>query len=176
MTTADGTTRATLRYNASLDGLRALAVTAVLIYHGYVGWLRGGFLGVDLFFVISGYLITTLLILEYESTGRIGLGGFWLRRSKRLLPPVLLVVAAVAVGAVIFGEVNSDLWGEAFATLAYVANWRFAVDDVSYFESFGDPSPLRHMWSLAVEEQWYLVWPMVLRFGFVRFKPNHRAH
>jgi peptidoglycan/LPS O-acetylase OafA/YrhL len=153
-----------LPYVPALDGLRGVAVIAVLLHHGQVSWARGGFLGVDVFFVLSGYLITTLLVREQASTGRIELRAFWSRRARRLLPALLAVVTAVAAYAAWLAPSASlgRLRGDALATLGYVANWRFIAAGDSYFDQFTAPSPLRHMWSLAIEEQWYAVWPLVV--------------
>ncbi len=157
-----------LRYLPSLDGLRAVAVLGVILYHGGVSWAPGGFLGVDLFFVLSGFLITTLLLSEWKSDGSINLPGFWTRRAKRLLPALLLVLVAVAVYAVTIANADElrTIRGDAFATLGYVANWRFISTGGSYFEQFAAPSPLKHMWSLAIEEQFYLLWPLLV-FGML---------
>jgi peptidoglycan/LPS O-acetylase OafA/YrhL len=153
-----------LSYLPALDGLRAIAVTAVLLYHLDIEWARGGFLGVDLFFVISGFLITTLLLREHDSTGRIGLGSFWIRRFRRLVPPLVVVVVATVVATRLWGvpEQWASVRLDAVAALAYVANWRFVLADQSYFDSLLGPSPLLHTWSLAVEEQWYILWPVVM--------------
>jgi len=155
---------ARLSYEPALDGLRGVAVIAVLLHHGQVSWARGGFLGVDVFFVLSGYLITTLLVREHAATGRIDLRAFWSRRARRLLPALLAVLTAVAGYAAWLAPSASlgRLRGDALATLGYVANWRFIAVGDSYFDQFTAPSPLRHMWSLAIEEQWYAVWPLVL--------------
>ena len=117
-----------LAYRPALDGLRAIAVLAVMLYHAQVGWLPGGFLGVDVFFVLSGYLITSLLIRETRAWGSIDLLGFWLRRARRLLPALFLVLCAVAVYGAYFVATDrlARLRGDALATLLYVANWRFA--------------------------------------------------
>ncbi|HEY4375630.1 MAG TPA: acyltransferase, partial [Acidimicrobiales bacterium] len=146
----------------ALDGLRALAVGAVLAYH--LGRLRGGFLGVDLFFVISGYLITSLLLVEVRSSGRISLAGFWKRRFRRLLPALLLVLAAVVLASHAWFPAwrRNGVRVDALAALGYVGNWRFVLSKQSYFASGVGPSPLRHVWSLAIEEQFYLVWPLVV--------------
>ncbi len=149
-------------HKPALDGLRAIAVLTVIAYHFGAGWLQGGFLGVDLFFVLSGYLITSLLIIEHGREGRIALGAFWGRRMKRLMPALMLVLAAVMV----WGRFMTDStnWGQqrvdALWSLLYGANWHFIVSGQSYFTEM--PSMLRHMWSLAIEEQFYLVWPMVV--------------
>ena len=136
----------------------------MLLFHGGVTWMRGGFLGVDLFFVLSGYLITTLLLVEWGRTGHIELAAFWLRRARRLLPALALVLAGILLFAVAFAESSqlATLRGDALSSLTYVANWRFIFSGQSYFSQFGEPSPFRHMWSLAIEEQFYLVWPFVV--------------
>ncbi|MEY2451341.1 MAG: hypothetical protein QOD92_915 [Acidimicrobiaceae bacterium] len=153
-----------LAYRPALDGLRALAVLAVIAYHDNYAWAKGGFLGVDLFFALSGFLITTLLVLEYRPTSTIRLAAFWTRRARRLLPAVLLVlcfVAAYTRFAVVPWE-RVSVRDDGIASLLYVTNWRFIMDGQSYFHLFSAASPLRHMWSLAIEEQYYLVWPLVV--------------
>ncbi|MBM3675297.1 MAG: acyltransferase [Actinobacteria bacterium] len=149
----------------ALDGVRGAAVAAVLVFHG--GRLEGGFLGVDLFFVLSGFLITALLLTESRATDRISFAGFWARRARRLLPALFLMLAGVALYAVLVAEPAEleRIRGEALATLGYVANWRAVFGGSSYWELFLVPSPLQHTWSLAIEEQFYLVWPLV--FGAV---------
>jgi peptidoglycan/LPS O-acetylase OafA/YrhL len=151
-----------LPYLPALDGLRALAVISVLLYHANLNWIPGGFLGVEMFFVISGYLITSLLLSEWRQTGRIDLKAFWLRRARRLLPALFLLLLAVGGYAIIFlpDEVAS-LRGDIFSTAGYINNWYQIFAHKSYFETVGRPSLLRHMWSLAVEEQFYLVWPLL---------------
>lgn len=153
-----------VRYAPALDGLRALAVLAVLAYHGGVRWMPGGFLGVDVFLVLSGYLITALLVEEWRAAGAIRLGRFWGRRVRRLVPALAVVVAAVVAHAAVTGAV-AEVRGDAVATLGWVQNWYLAASDASYFAVFGDASPLRHAWSLALEAQWYLVWPPLLVLG-----------
>jgi peptidoglycan/LPS O-acetylase OafA/YrhL len=163
--------RAAFTYRPGLDGVRALAVLAVIAYHNDYDWAVGGFLGVDAFFVLSGFLITTLLVLEYRRADSIGLVAFWGRRLRRLLPALLLVLLFCAVYAVAVVpplERNTFRW-DGIASLFYVANWRFIVSGQSYFEVFATPSPFRHLWSLAIEEQFYLVWPLVV-LGCLRIR------
>ncbi len=149
-----------------IDGLRAVAVAAVFLYHANVSWMPGGFLGVDVFFVISGYLITSLLIAEFEDRGRIALGRFWAGRARRLLPALFALLAVcLAIGATVQRGKLVGLRGDALASIFYVANWRFIFDHESYFAQFGRPSLLRHLWSLAVEEQFYLLWPPLFLVG-----------
>jgi peptidoglycan/LPS O-acetylase OafA/YrhL len=151
-------------YRPGLDGLRALAVLSVIAYHDNYAWAKGGFLGVDTFFVLSGFLITTLLVVEFRRGGVIRLGAFWSRRARRLLPALLLVLAFVALYthlAVLPWDRNG-VRDDMFASLFYVANWRFILDQQGYFQLFSAASPLRHMWSLAIEEQYYLVWPLIV--------------
>jgi peptidoglycan/LPS O-acetylase OafA/YrhL len=153
-----------LRYLPALDGLRAFAVAGVLCYHGGLAWAQGGFLGVDMFFVLSGFLITTLLLREREDTGVIAVGAFWLRRARRLLPALgvlILVVVAYAVFLAAPEELRT-IRSDALASIGYVANWRFIFSGSSYFAQFQAPSPLRHVWSLAIEEQFYLIWPLIV--------------
>jgi peptidoglycan/LPS O-acetylase OafA/YrhL len=152
-----------LPYLPGIDGLRAIAVLAVLFYHAEVPWMPGGFLGVEVFFVISGYLITGLLLAEWRKNAKINLGQFWFRRARRLLPAVFLLLLAVLLYAVLFlpNEVAS-LRFDVLAATAYVSNWYQVFSHKSYFEAIGRPPLLRHLWSLAVEEQFYLVWPLLL--------------
>lgn len=165
------TTPSRLGYVAALDGLRALAVLAVLFYHADVYWLAGGFLGVEVFFVVSGYLITSLLLAEYRADNSINLFCFWQRRARRLLPALFALLAAVMVYAVLFlPEEVVSLRADVLAAFAYVTNWYLIAGQQSYFEAMGRPSLLRHLWSLAVEEQFYLLWPLVFAFLLTRLK------
>jgi peptidoglycan/LPS O-acetylase OafA/YrhL len=168
---------ARLRYQPALDGLRAVAVLAVIAYHDGYDWARGGFLGVDAFFVLSGFLITTLLLLEYERIASIELVAFWGRRLRRLLPALLVVLLAVAVYAAV--DVSSfelaSVRGDALSSLFYVTNWRFIASNSSYFQFVASPSPVQHLWSLAIEEQFYLVWPLVV-FGCLRLAHGKRRY
>ena len=146
-----------------LDGLRAIAVIGVLLYHAGAGWLPGGFLGVDLFFVISGLLITSLLLSEARLTGHLSLRQFYLRRARRLLPALVVLLAVVAVFMAIFAAADfGQARGDIAAALGYVSNWWYVLHHRSYFIAAGRPSPFQHLWSLAVEEQFYLIWPAVL--------------
>ncbi len=151
---------------APLDGIRAFAVMAVLLYHFGIGWLGGGLLGVDVFFVLSGFLITTLLCRELAADHSVRLGRFWAQRARRLLPALFVLVLGVAAYAAVFaGTVDvASLRADALSTLGYVANWHFILSDQGYFHQAAAPSPLLHTWSLAVEEQYYLIWPIVALF------------
>jgi peptidoglycan/LPS O-acetylase OafA/YrhL len=167
-----------LGYLPALDGLRAVAVAAVLLYHADLGWFSGGFLGVDVFFVLSGYLITCVLLDSRRTTGRIRLRKFWGRRARRLLPALLVMLAVVCVYTVVVlpGEA-ARLRDDVVSALAYVMNWHLTFQGQSYFESFGRAPLLQHLWSLSVEEQFYLVWPMLLTAGLAvwRGKPERLA-
>ncbi|CUU58926.1 hypothetical protein Ga0074812_12354 [Parafrankia irregularis] len=153
---------APLGHSPALDGLRALAVMSVMAYHAGLSWMPGGLLGVDAFFVLSGFLITGLLVTEYRATRRIDLRSFWIRRTRRLMPALLTMMLGVAAYArwVAAPSEVATLRMDALATLGYVANWRFALSDQSYFDHLSTPSPLLHTWSLAVEEQFYVLWPL----------------
>jgi peptidoglycan/LPS O-acetylase OafA/YrhL len=157
---------ARLPHSPGLDGLRALAIAGVFLYHANVGWATGGFLGVDLFFVLSGYLITSLLLSERARTGRIDLGAFWARRARRLLPAMLVVVVFALVATATFARDDfARTRADALSALVYLTNWRQIIASHSYFNQFGRPSLLQHFWSLAVEEQFYLFWPLMLIAG-----------
>jgi len=152
-----------IRYRPGLDGLRALAVIAVFAYHARIDWLPGGFLGVDLFFVLSGYLITSLLLVEWEARNRIDLRRFWLRRARRLLPALVVVVLGSLVLSAIFARQDlAHTRSDVFSSLFYFENWHLIAANSSYFNLMGNPSLLQHLWSLAVEEQFYIVWPLLL--------------
>ena len=163
------------RYQPPLDGLRTLAVAAVFAYHLDFGWATGGFLGVDTFFVLSGFLITSLLLNEYARDRAVSFTAFWARRARRLLPALFVVLLAVAVYAAFIADPSrlDDLRNDMFATLFYGANWRFIGSGQSYFALFTEASPLRHAWSLAIEEQFYLVWPLIV-FGCLRLGKGSR--
>ena len=151
------------RYVASIDGLRAFAVMAVIFYHMHLDWAPGGLMGVTIFFVISGYLITGLLVNERESTGRINLPAFWMRRVRRLFPAIVLSVTGICALCTLFSaELLEKMQPDIVPSLFFFNNWWQIFHDVSYFEAAGNPSPLQHFWSLSIEEQFYLVWPLLL--------------
>jgi len=157
-----------IAYRPGLDGLRALAVAAVFLYHARIDWLPGGFLGVDLFFVLSGYLITSLLLVEWEARNRIDLRRFWLRRARRLLPALVVVVLGALILASIFARHDlAQTRSDAVSSLLYYTNWHEIIANHSYFNLRGNPSLLQHTWSLAIEEQFYIVWPLLLVPGLV---------
>lgn len=158
------------RYMPGLDGLRAIAVIAIIIYHLNPRWLPGGFLGVDTFFVISGYLITSLLLREYYNTQMIDLKNFWIRRLRRLIPAVFFMVGAVITYVLIFesGMIRT-VKEDGIAAFIYMSNWWYIIEDVSYFEA-AEPRPLMHLWSLAIEEQFYIIWPVILLILLLKVK------
>ena len=167
---ASGATRAGMAYNPAIDGIRGLAVGAVLLFHGGFPWARGGYLGVSTFFTLSGFLITSLLLGEQARSGRIGLTAFWARRLRRLLPASAATLGALLASLfLVDGLWGGELPGDAVASALQVANWHFLWEDRSYGELFSAPSPALHFWSLAIEEQFYWVFPLVsmvvLRLG-----------
>ena len=135
-------------------------------YHSGISWIGGGLLGVDVFFVLSGFLITSLLCRELARTATVRLGRFWAQRARRLLPALFVLVLGVAAYAYVFRHSIdvAAVRGDALSTLLYVANWHFILSDQGYFVQAAAPSPLLHTWSLAVEEQYYLIWPLVALF------------
>ena len=150
------------KYLPSIDSLRALAVLAVIIYHVDVNYLPGGFLGVDLFFVLSGYLISSLIIKEHKNTGSVNLYNFYIRRARRLLPAVYFMITVGLVVMVLFNEVllrKSHL--DAIFGYIYSSNWWYIFHKLDYFDSFGAQSPFKHLWSLAIEEQFYMIFPLL---------------
>ncbi len=150
-----------LGYSPALDGLRAISVAAVLLYHMDLEWIPGGFLGVEVFFVVSGFLITALLIEERHHEGAVSLRGFWTRRGRRLLPALYVLLLVVpAVTLLFYKDAAGRLGGDVLAALFYVSNWWQIFLNESYFAQAGRPPVLRHLWSLAVEEQFYIVFPV----------------
>src|SRR4051794_25064708 len=160
----------------ALDGLRGLAVLAVVLYHGGVAGLGGGFLGVDAFFVLSGFLITSLLLVEWGSTGAVSLRRFWERRARRLLPAlVVLLLAVVALARWTDQASVVASRGDVGATLAYVQNWHLITAGHGYFAQSALPSSLQHTWSLSIEEQFYLGWPLLLGAVFLAARRRTRG-
>ena len=159
-----GTTRSTIAYEPGIDGLRAVAVALVLLYHAPFGWASGGFLGVSLFFTLSGFLITRLLLAEHTDTGRVDLVAFWVRRFRRLAPAATACIAAAVLVSpwVLDAAGRAALRWDAWSALTYWANWRAATGDRGYSELFASPGLLDHMWSLSIEEQFYLAYPALV--------------
>ncbi len=155
---------ARLRHVPALEGLRGLSVAAVLLFHAEISWAKGGFLGVSAFFTLSGFLITALLLAERDATDRVSLTAFWARRARRLLPAAYASLAGIVVFGVFAadGDQVRSLRGDVLAALGYVANWRFLAAGRSYADLFASPSPVQHFWSLAIEEQYYLLFPLLV--------------
>ncbi|MGP1908978.1 acyltransferase family protein [Metabacillus sp. JX24] len=159
------------RYIPALDGLRAIAVMTVIAYHFHLGFAKGGFLGVDVFFVLSGYLITSMILPEKGETLKLNFAAFWTGRLRRLLPAAFVMITATFVWVMFFDrELVGTLRGDAVSSLFYVSNWWYIFNDLSYFDQFGSPSPFKNLWSLAIEEQFYIIWPMLLAAGLFVFK------
>ncbi|CAG7573311.1 peptidoglycan/LPS O-acetylase OafA/YrhL [Barrientosiimonas humi] len=156
-------------YRPALDGMRAISVITIMLFHAPVSWVLGGYWSVNVFFVVSGYLITGLLLKEWDKWRAIDLAGFYVRRARRLLPAllVMLLVMGLVVPRVMQERTPSTFSGDGIATLFYVANWRMIATGQSYFEQFGSPSPFRHAWTLGIEEQYYLIFP-VLFIGLLK--------
>ena len=166
------------RYLPGLDGLRALAVLAVIAYHLHLGWAPGGMLGVGVFFTLSGYLITDLLLGQHEATGRLRLADCWRRRARRLLPALSVLLVVIAAWVTLLDRPQlSAVRGTVLAAAGNVTNWWLIAQHSSYFAQFGPPSPLGHLWSLAVEDQFYLIWPWLLWLGlrWARGRPGTRT-
>jgi len=156
------------RYMPGLDGLRAIAVLAVIAFHEQFSWAPGGMLGVGVFFTLSGYLITDLLLNRWLSTGRVQLGRFWLARARRLLPALFVMLAVVTAWVTLLDRARlGSLRGAVAAAATYSSNWYLIIQSQSYFSRFTPPQPLDHLWSLAVEEQFYLIWPWLLLAGLI---------
>src|SRR5262245_15317697 len=162
------------RYMPGLDGLRAIAVLGVVAYHLNFGWASGGLLGVGVFFTLSGYLITDILLAQVAKGG-IHLKAFWLARARRLLPALFVMLAVVMAWVTVIGPHQPpDFRAEVASAVFYVNNWWLIFHNVSYFAQFASPSPLNHLWSLSIEEQFYIFWPFLLMIGvaLVREIPN----
>jgi len=167
----EGGHRPAIAYQPALDGIRAVAIVAVLVYRGGVSWAQGGFLGVEAFFVLSGFLITSLLVSEWAQRRTIHLGQFWARRARRLLPALFCLVVVIGIYQAIAGASKAvpNLLADGLATLAYIGNWHQIWTGSGYFAQTARPSPLQHTWSLAIEEQFYLIWPLVVLGVFSLF-------
>jgi len=161
------TRRGRIEYQPALDGLRGIALFAILAFHSEFAWARGGFLPLPTFFVLSGYLITALFLAEWDATGTIRLGAFWSRRLRRLMPAALLGLGGVSLFGLFFATDDqlARLQADVLWALAYLANWRFVFVEAAYTRLFEAPSPIQHFWSLAVEEQFYLVYPLIVVAG-----------
>ncbi|OLR26301.1 acyltransferase family protein [Bacillus cereus] len=163
------------RYMVGFDSLRGLAILGVILYHINFNWMPGGFLGVTVFFVLSGYLITDILAIEWKRNKRIDLKKFWLSRAKRLLPGMLVMVVITLAWITIFhSSLLEKMRGDSLAALFYVSNWWYIYHKLSYFDNFNQLSPLNHFWSLAVEEQFYVVWPFIISLGLYYIKKQSR--
>ena len=162
-------------FRPDVEGLRAVAIAAVLLCHAGLPFMAGGYVGVDVFFVISGFLITGLLLRELERSGGISLVDFYARRARRLLPVLVLVLlVVVGLSLLLLSPVRGEeVSGDVVSSSLYVANWHFAAQSVDYFSQGLEPSPVQHLWSLAIEEQFYLVWPLLL--GGVGWLAGRRA-
>jgi peptidoglycan/LPS O-acetylase OafA/YrhL len=176
VTDAPGRSGARLRYDPALDGIRAVGVGLVLLFHGGVSWATGGFLGVSVFFTLSGFLITSLLLAEQGTTGGVGLKNFWVRRLRRLMPAAVACLALILVlTATVLTTAKDTLRGDVVAALADVANWRFYFSGQSYANLFAVPSPVQHYWSLAIEEQFYIVFPLLVWLVLIKLRWSRGA-
>ena len=152
-------------FRPDIQGIRAIAVTLVLACHASIPWAKGGFIGVDVFYVLSGFLITGLVVREVEKTGKVSIRNFYARRAKRLLPMAALVLVFICIVTLfVFSLARQvEIGGDVFAAALYFVNWHFIIQGVDYFAAAdGIHSPVQHYWSLSVEEQFYLVWPLIL--------------
>jgi len=174
---AAGTSPPRLPYWSALDGLRGLAVLWVLGYHAALDGFDGGYLGVSAFFTLSGFLLTSLALAERSATGGFSLRRFWARRFRRLMPAALLTLAGVVVMGLWVWSADqlAQLRGDVLSALAYVANWRLIFDHQGYAQAFQAPSPVQHFWSLAIEEQFYVLFPLVVGLAFVLTRTPRRA-
>jgi len=164
---ADPLGRKALTYKPALTGVRFIALLFMMLYHANISWARGGIFSIDVFFVLSGFLITSLLISEMTETNRIRLKHFWGRRAKRLLPALLFLLFGIAIYLALFAtpEEAARSRGDGVSTLLYVSNWWYSLNGSSYFEAF-QPSLFRHTWSLSIEEQFYVLWPLLFIGGY----------
>ena len=163
--------RATRPFRPDIEGLRAVAVVLVLAFHAGIPGITGGYVGVDVFYVISGFLITGLLVDEMERTGSIAFAAFYARRARRLLPAALLVLVAVSAGMLLFTPpvFRPQVRFDAISAALYYSNWQFALESVNYLTFGAAQNPVLHYWSLSVEEQFYLAWPLLL-FAALRIR------
>ncbi len=168
--------RPRLAYTPGLDGIRALSILGVMANHLGLAWANGGFISVNVFFVLSGYLISSLLLKEWQSSGTIRLRSFWARRARRLLPALFLLLVGITLYAWLLAplDTRSTLRANGLATLFYVANWHQIFTGQSYFTQTASPSPLLHTWSLAIEEQFYVLWPLIV-FGLLKLRRSNTA-
>lgn len=165
-----GRAQGEMGYLPGLDGLRALAIIGVLLYHAGFDPLPGGFLGVDVFFVLSGFLITSLILEQFQRSGTINFKQFYLGRARRLLPALFLMLVVVGIAvALVYRDSAASFRADALASIFYINNWWYIIADHSYFEFTGRPALLNHLWSLAVEEQFYLIWPFITFLVIRRF-------
>src|SRR5947199_9201692 len=162
-------------YVAGLDGIRALAVLCVIVYHLGFSWAAGGMLGVGVFFTLSGYLITDLLLGHWKRYGELGLRTFWLRRARRLLPALFTMLVVVSIVVALFDSgALAAVRRQVISAVFYLANWSTIAQHGSYFARFASPLPLDHLWSLSIEEQFYLVWPPVLMLAILLMRGRRR--
>ena len=163
------------RYITSLDGLRAFAVLIVLAYHFSFSWAGGGFLGVDIFFVISGYLITDKVLSIQKNNKGFKLKDFLISRIRRLFPAAFVMIITTFIWVILFKpNLLRNIIGDGIASIFYVSNWWFIFHKLSYFDSFGSPSPFKNLWSLSLEVQFYIVWPIILIIGYKLFKKRDK--
>jgi peptidoglycan/LPS O-acetylase OafA/YrhL len=160
---------------AALDGVRAISIIGIMANHNGLGWASGGFISVNVFFVLSGFLITSLLLKEWTTSGTVSLRRFWARRARRLLPALFVLLAGIALYAWLIApaDTRNALRGDSLATLLYVGNWHQIITGQSYFAQTAVSSPLLHTWTLAIEEQFYLVWPLVV-VGMLKWRHSVR--
>lgn len=153
------------RYMPGIDGLRAISVLAVIAYHFNMKWAQGGFMGVGVFFVLSGYLITDQILQEWAINHSLSIKKFWIRRLRRLLPAMVFMLLAVTLWLLFTDPARLiSLKGDIASSIFYMNNWYLIFHKVSYFESFGPASPIGHLWSLSIEEQFYMIWPLAIWF------------